>query len=217
MRIVLLGAPGAGKGTQAHALEEELKVPALSTGNMFRQAMADETEVGLIAKKYINDGNLVPDDVVVNVIRERILADDCKDGFILDGFPRTVNQAEALDKMMKIDNLAIDYVINIDVDDEEIIKRRGGRLMAPKSGRIYHSTFNPPKVAGKCDITCEELVQREDDKEEIVRHRLNVYHEQTAPVEHYYADHGNLLNINGMQDVEKVTEDMLANLKQSAA
>jgi adenylate kinase len=217
MRAVLLGAPGAGKGTQAQVLQEELKVPALSTGDIFRKAMKDETEVGLLAKSYVDAGNLVPDDVVVDVIRERIKEEDCKNGFILDGFPRTVKQAEALDKMMEMDNLALDYVINIDVDDEEIIRRRGGRLTAPKSGRIYHKVFNPPKVAGKCDLTGEDLIQREDDKEEIVRHRLEVYHKQTAPVEQYYADQGCLLNINGMQDVNKVTEEMLRSLKRDAA
>jgi adenylate kinase len=155
----------------------------------------------------------VPDDVVVNLIQERILADDCKNGFILDGFPRTVTQAKELDKMMAADNLALDYVINIDVNDDEIIRRRGGRLMAPNSGRIYHKIFNPPKVEGVCDVTGEGLLQRKDDQEEIVRHRLNVYHEQTEPVEEYYAKHGNLLNINGIQKPKDVTKEMLASLK----
>lgn len=214
MRIVLLGAPGAGKGTQSHVLQQEFAIPTLSTGDIFRKAMADGTEIGLKAKQYMDAGNLVPDDVVLEVIRERILQDDCKDGFILDGFPRTVVQAEELDKMMEKDNLALDYVINIDVNDEEIIRRQGGRLVAPKSGRTYHKEFNPPNVAGKCDVSGEDLVQREDDKEDVVRHRLNVYHTQTAPVEGYYREKGMLLNINGIQPVEAVTAEMLASLKK---
>ncbi len=214
MRIVLLGAPGAGKGTQAHILQQELNIPTLSTGDIFRKAIADKTEVGLAAKDYMDDGNLVPDEIVVSVVCERISQDDCKNGFILDGFPRTVKQAEELNKMMSADNIKLDYIINIDVNDEEIIRRQGGRLMAVKSGKIYHKNFNPPKVAGKCDVTGEDLIQREDDKEDVVRHRLNVYHEQTKPVEDYYKSHGNFLNINGIQDVNKVTQDILAGLKQ---
>lgn len=184
MRLILLGAPGAGKGTQATFIKEKFNIPQISTGDMLRAAVKAGTELGLEAKKYMDSGGLVPDEVIIGMIKERIKDADCKDGFLFDGFPRTIPQAEA----MKQAGVDIDYVVEIDVPDEEIIKRMSGRRMHPASGRTYHVVFNPPKVAGKDDITGEDLIQRDDDKEETVMKRLEVYHNQTEPLVTYYSN-----------------------------
>lgn len=183
MRLILLGAPGAGKGTQATYIKEKFNIPQISTGDMLRAAVKAGTALGLEAKKFMDSGGLVPDEVIIGMIKERIKDADCKDGFLFDGFPRTIPQAEA----MKQAGVDIDYVVEIDVPDEEIIKRMSGRRMHLASGRTYHVVFNPPKVAGKDDITGEDLVQREDDKEETVMKRLEVYHSQTKPLVEFYS------------------------------
>lgn len=184
MRLILLGAPGAGKGTQATYIKEKFNIPQISTGDMLRAAVKAGTTLGLEAKKFMDAGGLVPDEVIIGMIKERIKDTDCKDGFLFDGFPRTIPQAEA----MKQAGVDIDYVVEIDVPDEEIIKRMSGRRMHLASGRTYHVVFNPPKVAGKDDVTGEDLVQRDDDKEETVMKRLEVYHNQTKPLVSYYSD-----------------------------
>jgi len=184
MRVILLGAPGAGKGTQATYIKEKFNIPQISTGDMLRAAVKAGTSLGLEAKKFMDAGGLVPDEVIIGMIKERIKETDCKDGFLFDGFPRTIPQAEA----MKQAGVDIDYVVEIDVPDEEIIKRMSGRRAHLPSGRTYHVIFNPPKVAGKDDITGEDLVQRDDDKEETVMKRLEVYHSQTKPLVEYYSN-----------------------------
>lgn len=182
MRIILLGAPGAGKGTQAQFITEKFGIPQISTGDMLRAAVKAGTPLGLQAKKVMDEGGLVSDDIIIGLVKERIAEADCANGFLFDGFPRTIPQADAL----KDAGVTIDAVVEIDVADEEIIKRMSGRRVHPGSGRTYHVVFNPPKEEGKDDETGEELVQREDDKEETVRQRLKVYHEQTEPLISYY-------------------------------
>lgn len=184
MRVILLGAPGAGKGTQATYIKEKFNIPQISTGDMLRAAVKAGTTLGLEARKYMDAGGLVPDEVIIGMIQERIKDSDCKDGFLFDGFPRTIPQAEA----MKQAGVDIDYVVEIDVPDEEIIQRMSGRRMHLASGRTYHVTFNPPRVAGKDDVTGEDLVQRDDDREETVMKRLEVYHSQTKPLVSYYSN-----------------------------
>jgi adenylate kinase len=184
MRLILLGAPGAGKGTQATYIKEKFNIPQISTGDMLRAAVKAGTPLGLEAKSFMDSGGLVPDEVIIGLVKERIKDADCQSGFLLDGFPRTIPQAEA----MKQADIDVDYVVEIDVPDEEIIKRMSGRRMHPASGRTYHVNFNPPKVSGKDDITGEDLVQREDDKEETVLKRLQVYHDQTEKLLGYYSD-----------------------------
>lgn len=182
MRIILLGAPGAGKGTQAQYITEKFGIPQISTGDMLRAAVKAGTPLGLQAKKVMDEGGLVSDDIIIGLVKERITEADCANGFLFDGFPRTIPQADAL----KDAGVTIDAVVEIDVADEEIIKRMSGRRVHPGSGRTYHVVYNPPREEGKDDATGEELVQREDDKEETVRQRLKVYHEQTEPLISYY-------------------------------
>ena len=182
MRLILLGGPGAGKGTQANYIKENYQIPQISTGDMLRAAVKAGTELGLKAKEYMDSGGLVPDDVIIGLVKERIKEPDCEKGFLFDGFPRTIPQADA----MKEAGVPIDAVVDIDVPDEEIIKRMSGRRAHLASGRTYHIIFNPPKVEGKDDITGEPLVQRDDDKEVTVRKRLKVYHDQTEPLIDYY-------------------------------
>ena len=183
MRLILLGGPGAGKGTQANNIKEKYDIPQISTGDMLRAAVKEGTPLGLEAKKIMDAGGLVSDDTILGLVKERIANDDCANGFLFDGFPRTLAQAEAL-KQQGVD---IDAVVEIDVDDEEIIKRMSGRRVHPASGRSYHTVFNPPKEEGKDDQTGEPLVQRDDDREDTVRQRLKVYHDQTAPLIEYYS------------------------------
>jgi len=182
MKLILLGAPGAGKGTQAQYLTDKYGIPQISTGDMLRAAVKAGTELGKIAKKIMDEGGLVSDELIINLVKERIAQEDCAGGFLFDGFPRTIPQAQAL----RDANVSIDGVVEIDVVDTEIIKRMSGRRVHPGSGRTYHLTFNAPKQAGKDDVTGEDLVQRADDQEDTVRQRLSVYHEQTAPLVDFY-------------------------------
>jgi adenylate kinase len=182
MKLILLGAPGAGKGTQAQYLTDKYGIPQISTGDMLRAAVKAGTELGKIAKKIMDEGGLVSDELIINLVKERIAQEDCAGGFLFDGFPRTIPQAQAL----RDANVSIDGVVEIDVADTEIIKRMSGRRVHPGSGRTYHLTFNAPKQAGKDDVTGEDLVQRADDQEDTVRQRLSVYHEQTAPLVDFY-------------------------------
>lgn len=182
MRLILLGAPGAGKGTQAQFICEKYGIPQISTGDMLRAAVKAGTELGVMAKKIMDEGGLVSDELIINLVKERIEEDDCANGFLFDGFPRTIPQAEAL----KDSGVPIDAVVEIDVADEEIIKRMSGRRVHPGSGRTYHLVFNAPKVEGKDDVTGEDLVQRPDDQEDTVRQRLDIYHQQTAPLVDFY-------------------------------
>ena len=183
MRLILLGAPGAGKGTQAAHITEKYGVPQISTGDMLRAAVKAGTPMGLEAKKFMDAGALVPDEVIIGLVKERIKQPDAAKGFLFDGFPRTIPQADA----MKAASVNLDYVIEVDVDDAEIIKRLSGRRVHVGSGRTYHVVFNPPKVAGRDDVTGEDLIQREDDKEATIRKRLEVYHSQTKPLVAYYS------------------------------
>ena len=182
MKIILLGAPGAGKGTQAQFIREKFGIPQISTGDMLRAAVKAGTPLGVEAKKVMDAGGLVSDEIIIGLVTDRLQQDDCRDGYLFDGFPRTLPQAEA----MKVAGVALDYVLEIDVADEEIIERMSGRRVHPGSGRTYHLRFNPPKLAGKDDVTGEDLIQRDDDQEETVRKRLQIYHSQTKPLLEYY-------------------------------
>ncbi|ERI51390.1 adenylate kinase [Pseudomonas sp. AOB-7] len=214
MRVILLGAPGAGKGTQARYITEKFGIPQISTGDMLRAAVKAGTELGLKAKSVMDAGGLVSDDLIINLVKERIAQPDCAKGFLFDGFPRTIPQAEA----MKEAGVTIDNVVEIAVDDEEIVKRLSGRRVHPASGRVYHTEYNPPKVAGKDDVSGEDLVQREDDKEETVRHRLSVYHSQTKPLVDFYQQLSaatgtpKYSHIPGVGSVEEITAKTLAAL-----
>lgn len=201
MNLILLGAPGAGKGTQAEKICEKLSIPAISTGNMLREAMANGTEMGLKAKSFIDAGKLVPDEVVIGIINERLKADDCKNGFILDGFPRTIPQAEALDNM----GVRIDRVIDIEVPDEKIASRLSGRRVCLKCGATYHTEYKKPKQEGICDACGEKLVQRKDDMPETVLDRLKTYHEQTEPLKGFYEKKGILRVVEGQEEVADTT------------
>jgi len=183
MRLILLGGPGAGKGTQANYITKKFNIPQISTGDMLRAAVKAGTPLGLEAKKIMDAGGLVSDDIIIGLVKDRITQADCANGFLFDGFPRTIPQAEA----MKEANVNIDYVVEIAVDDEEIVKRMSGRRVHLASGRTYHVVFNPPKVAGKDDVTGEDLIQRDDDQEATVRKRLEIYHSQTKPLVNYYS------------------------------
>ncbi len=213
MNLIMLGPPGAGKGTQAKMLVEKLGIPQISTGDMLRAAVAEGTELGKKAKEYMDKGQLVPDEVVIGIVKERLSKPDCEKGFILDGFPRTVPQAEALDKILEEMGKRIDYVINIVVPDEEILKRLTGRRTCKKCGAMYHVIYNPPKQEGVCDKCGGELYQRDDDKEETIKNRLKVYAEQTAPLVDYYRKKGVLVDIDGTKSINEIFEDILKALK----
>ena len=208
MRVILLGAPGAGKGTQAQFIKERFGIPQISTGDMLRAAVKAGTPLGIQAKAIMESGGLVPDDIIIGLVKERVKADDCKNGYLLDGFPRTIPQAEA----MKTHGIGVDYVIEIDVDDDEIVKRLSGRRVHPASGRVYHVEYNPPQNNMTDDVTGEPLVQRDDDKEETVRKRLAVYHQQTRPLTDYYlnwaksgdANAPKYIKVSGKGSVERI-------------
>ena len=201
MNLILLGAPGAGKGTQAEIICEKLSIPAISTGNIIREALKNGTEMGLKAKAYMDEGKLVPDDVVIGIIRERLSEDDCQNGFILDGFPRTIPQAEALDQM----GIVIDRVISIEVPDDKIAARMAGRRVCLKCGASYHTEYKKPAKEGVCNACGAELVQRKDDAPETVLERLHVYHEQTEPLKGYYEKAGKLRLVEGQEEVKDTT------------
>ncbi|MEM9622959.1 MAG: adenylate kinase [Pseudomonadota bacterium] len=212
MRIILLGPPGAGKGTQAQFIKQSLGIPQISTGDMLRAAVQSESELGLKVKAVMDSGALVSDDIIIDLVKERITQDDCRTGFLFDGFPRTIPQAEALDAA----DVGIDAVVEIAVDDEELVKRITGRRVHPGSGRVYHIEFNPPAVDGQDDETGEALVQREDDTEATVRERLAVYHEQTAPLIEFYRAKTSAgiryLEVDGRGDVAAIQQNIAEGL-----
>ncbi len=205
MKIIFLGAPGAGKGTQAEIVSERLAIPAISTGAIIREALKTGTEMGLKAKKFIEAGQLVPDEVVIGIIKERLEQSDCKDGFILDGFPRTVPQAEALDKM----GVSIDRVVSIEVADEKIVERMSGRRVCPVCSATYHTVYNPSKEGEKCDKCTAELTMRSDDAPEVVKSRLEVYHSTTEPLKEYYNAKGNLSLVYGAEELSETSKRTL--------
>lgn len=209
MKLILLGAPGAGKGTQAEVISEKYNIPTISTGNIIRAALKNGTEMGLKAKSYIDAGNLVPDDVVIGIIKERLAEDDCQNGYILDGFPRTIPQAEALD-MLGFD---IDVALSIEVDDQEIVKRMSGRRVCEKCGASYHTEYKKPLIEGVCNFCEGKLVIRKDDEPETVLNRLNVYHEQTEPLKDYYRGCNKLVTVEGQDEVKETTRLVLAALE----
>ncbi len=208
MKLIFLGAPGAGKGTQAEYVCEKLGIPSISTGNILREAMANKTELGLKAKSYMDAGKLVPDEVVISIIAERLKAEDCAGGFLLDGFPRTIPQAEALDKM----GVKLDKVVSIEVPDEAIVKRMAGRRSCPKCGMTYHIESKKPLKDGICNKCGAELTVRADDKPETVRNRLEVYHAQTEPLKDFYRAQGCLVTVDGTGSVPEITKLILAEL-----
>jgi len=214
MRLILLGGPGAGKGTQATFITEKFGIPQISTGDMLRAAVKAATPLGLEAKKIMDAGGLISDDIITGLVKDRVAESDCKDGFLLDGFPRTIPQADAMREL----NIDIDYVVEISVDDNEIIKRMSGRRAHLSSGCTYHTIYNPPKKEGVDDITGEALVQRDDDKEETVKKRLSIYHEQTEPLISYYQDYSQrgessspkYVKVEGIGSVDSIREKVLA-------
>ena len=215
MKVILLGPPGAGKGTQANAIKQKFDIPQISTGDMLRSAIREGTELGVTVKKIMDTGGLVSDNLILSIVKERISQNDCKKGYLFDGFPRTIAQANGI----TTSGIVVDYVIEIQVNDEQIIKRMSGRRVHLDSGRTYHIEFNPPKIEGKDDKTGDELIQRDDDQESIVRKRLDIYKKETAPLVNYYNQLSTNTNsklryitVNGMQNVEYVTKDILMQL-----
>ena len=214
MHILLMGPPGAGKGTQAAELVKEFNIPHISTGDMFRAAMKEGTEMGKLAKSYIDAGNLVPDSVTVGIVRDRLAQDDCKKGFILDGFPRTVEQADALDGIMKDLGLSLKRVLNINVPAADLVERAVGRRICKKCGATYHVKFNPSQKDGVCDECGGELFQRADDTAETMTNRLSVYEASTKPLIEYYQKAGIYTEVDGRQAIDKVTKDLVETLKE---
>ena len=204
MKIIMLGAPGAGKGTQAKKISDKFAIPHISTGDIFRANIKGGTELGKKAKSYMDQGKLVPDELVCDLVADRIKQDDCTKGFILDGFPRTVPQAEALDKTLNEMNLVLDAAVDVDVPDDHIVRRMGGRRACLKCGATYHIVYNKPSKEGVCDACGSDLVQRDDDKPETVQTRLQVYHDQTQPLIDYYSKAGVLKSVDGTQDMDVV-------------
>lgn len=204
LNLILLGPPGSGKGTQGERLQEDFRLPYYATGDILRAAVRDETELGRIAKEYMDRGDLVPDGVIIGVIGERVEGEEAADGFILDGFPRTVGQAEALgEEMDKLDR-SITAALLIDVSDDEVVRRLGGRRTCAKNGHIFHVDFDPPKNEGICDVCGARLIVREDDKPDVIRHRLDTYHEKTSPLVDFYEERGVLKRVDGELDPDEV-------------
>jgi adenylate kinase len=208
MRFILLGAPGAGKGTQAVMLGEKYNIPHISTGDIFRSNIKNGTELGKKAKEYINKGMLVPDEVTVGIVKDRIGQEDCRKGFILDGFPRTIPQAEYLDKALEEMDVSLDAVVSIYVPDENIINRMSGRRVCPSCGMSYHILYNPPRSPGKCECG-EDVIQRQDDKEETVISRLKTYHDQTEPLIEYYKSKGKLITVIGQEKIDDTSKELI--------
>jgi adenylate kinase len=213
MKIVMLGAPGAGKGTQAVNIAKEFGIPHISTGDIFRANIKNETELGMKAKSYMDKGALVPDDITIGMLLDRIVDNDCKNGFVLDGFPRTIPQAESLKAALSLQDTRIDHAVDIEVPDEVITKRMGGRRSCPKCGGTYHIVFNAPKKEGICDNCGTALVQRADDKPETVLERLKTYHEQTQPLIDFYKKEGVLTEVDGTKKPDEVLKDILGALR----
>lgn len=212
LNLVLLGPPGAGKGTQAQRLVEDFRLPYIATGDILREAVEQDTELGREASRYMNNGDLVPDDVIIGIARDRLAQDDTRDGFLLDGFPRTLPQAEALDAELEKIGRRLTAALLISVSDDEVVRRLSGRRVSAKSGRIYHIEFDPPKHEGRCDVDGSRLIQREDDKEETVRNRLHVYHDQTEPLVEYYDRKGLLRRFDGARKPDEVHDRIRATL-----
>jgi len=208
MKILLLGPPGGGKGTQAKYLINRLHVPQISTGDMLREHVKNQTTLGLEAKEFMNAGALVPDEVILGMMKERLVENDCLNGYILDGFPRTIPQAKGLDQLLLELEQKIDSVIVIEVSDDNIVERMGGRRIHPQSGRVYHVKYNPPKIQNKDDETQEDLIIREDDKEDTVRKRLKVYHQETSPLIEYYKTKGIVSHVNGESNIGDVSHSI---------
>jgi adenylate kinase len=217
MHILLMGPPGAGKGTQAVKLVEKYNIPHISTGDMFRAAVKEGTQLGLQAKQCMDAGQLVPDNVTIGIVKERLAKPDCQTGFILDGFPRTLEQARALETTLGELEINLDRVVNIAVPDEELIRRATGRRICKGCGAAYHVTFNPPLTADKCDKCSGQLFQRDDDREETVAKRLTVYQNQTKPLIDFYRDKGLYAEIEGQQPIDKVFEDVVSSLRGESA
>ena len=213
MKIIMLGAPGAGKGTQAKRIADKWKLPHISTGDIFRANIKNGTELGMEAKKYMDKGALVPDELTVKILLDRVSAKDCEDGYVLDGFPRTIPQAEVLDKALEELGDSIDYAINVDVPDDSIISRMSGRRACVSCGATYHVEFAPTKTEGICERCWKDLILREDDKPETVKKRLMVYHEQTQPLIDYYAGKNILKSVDGTKDMEEVFKDITSILE----
>jgi adenylate kinase len=213
MKIILLGAPGAGKGTQAVNLSRMLSIPHISTGDIFRENIRNGTKLGLETKSFMDKGLLVPDELTVNIVKERIKEDDCKNGFLLDGFPRTIPQAESLDAVLNSLGTKLDAVINLVVSDDIIVKRMAGRRICKVCGKSYHVVNIPPKVEGICDNCGSVLIIRDDDKEETVKERLKTYNEKTLPLIDYYGEKGILLNFDGTKDIMETTNEIIEKLK----
>lgn len=211
MRVILLGPPGCGKGTQAEIICKNFEIPHISTGDILRGNVKRGTEIGSRAKSFMDSGSLVPDEIIIGMIKDRFSEDDCKNGFLLDGFPRTIAQAEALDKLLKKMKIHLDYIINIDVPDENIINRISKRLSCSNCGDVYNLMFKKPKKEMVCDSCGFKLHQRDDDKEEVIRNRLEVYRKQTAPLIQYY--NKKIMNVDGEQSINEVTKDILKILK----
>ena len=213
MKIILLGPPGAGKGTQATMLMAKYGIPQISTGDMLRAAVRDKTPMGIKAKEYMDAGGLVPDEVVIGIVRERLQQDDCNPGFILDGFPRTVPQADALKQVLGDLGRGLDSVVSLTVDTDALVERLTGRRTCSKCGKGYHTKFDPPVVEGVCPLCGGTLLQRDDDREDTIRNRLEVYHQQTAPLEDYYRKEGLLIVVDGMKDIESVQSEIVSALQ----
>jgi adenylate kinase len=216
MNIVFLGPPGAGKGTQAKILIERYGIPQVSTGDMLREHRAKGTELGKKAQEYMDKGQLVPDEIILGMVKDRLSQPDCQKGFILDGFPRTVAQAEALDKLLSEMGKKLDFALALIVPDDLLVERLTGRRTCKNCGMMYHIKYKPPKVEGKCDVCGGELYQRPDDNEETVRNRLKVYHEQTAPLIEYYKNKGILREIDGSKSIEEITQQIISILEGKA-
>ena len=210
MKIIMLGAPGAGKGTQAKKIAEKYEIPHISTGDIFRANIKNGTELGMKAKEYMDKGALVPDELTCDLVMDRIAQDDCKDGFVLDGFPRTIPQAKALDSALEKINAKMDFAVDVDVPDENIVNRMGGRRACLSCGATYHIVFNPTKLDGVCDTCGKQTVLREDDKPETVQKRLHVYHEQTQPLLDYYKEQNILKSVDGTKPMDEVFSDIVA-------
>jgi adenylate kinase len=213
MKIILLGAPGAGKGTQAENLSKMLSIPHISTGDIFRENIRNETKLGLEAKNFIDNGLLVPDDLTVSIVKDRLKKEDCKNGFLLDGFPRTIPQAESLDKVLESLDTTLDAAINLEVSDSIIVKRMAGRRVCKNCGRIFHTITLPPSVDGICDSCGSQLIIRDDDKEETVLERLKTYHEKTMPLIDYYEKKGLLHSFDGTKEIMETTKEIIGELK----
>jgi adenylate kinase len=214
VRLVLVGPPGAGKGTQAQFIASHFAVPKISTGDIFRANVSEGTDLGLEAKKYMDAGDLVPDEVTIGMVTDRLTHEDATEGFLLDGFPRTVHQAEVLDDLLAAKSAAVDVVLELVVDDDEVVRRLSGRRTCRRCGHVWHLDFDPPATAGQCDRCGGELFQRDDDSEDTIRHRLEVYADQTSPLIGYYGDRGLLRGVDAAGPVEDVTERAINALRR---